>query len=76
MPAFRWPEAWHDIALAKEAIACRPSTPVEWDEVTARLSEAFSAADQPVELQGRGCRERLDRLLQKFKSDDSRSLKR
>ena len=76
MPAFRWPGAWHDLALAKEVVCVRPSKPVEWDEVAAKLSQAFSTMERPVELKGRGCRERLDRLLEKFKSEDAKALKR
>ena len=75
--AFRWPEAWNDIALAKEVVCFRPTKPVDWDEIAAKLSEAFSAAkDKLVELKGTRCRERMDRLLQKFKAEEARSLKR
>lgn len=76
MPAFRWPETWHDIALAKEVVACRPSKPAEWDQIAVKLSEIFSADDKSVELKGRGCRERLDRLIQKFKAEETKALKR
>ena len=44
MTAFRWPEAWHDIAVAKEVVCFRPTKQVDWDEIAAKLSEAFSAA--------------------------------
>ena len=44
MTVFRWLEAWHDIALAKNVICFRPTKPVDWDEIAAKLSEAFSAA--------------------------------
>ena len=61
MTVFRWLEAWHDIALAKNVICFRPTKPVDWDEIAAKLSEAFSAAKgKLVELKGRGCRERMD----------------
>ena len=61
MTVFRWSEAWRDIALAKNVICFRPTKPVDWDEIAAKLSEAFSAAkDKLVELKGRGCRKRLD----------------
>ena len=76
MPAFRWPESWHDIALAKEVVVCRPSKPAEWDQIAAKLSEVFSTADKSVELKGRGCQERLGRLIQKFKGDEAKALKR
>ena len=61
MTAFRWPEAWYNIALAKKVVCFLPIKPVDWDEITAKLSEAFSAAKgKLVDLKGRGCRERLD----------------
>ena len=59
MTGYRWLEAWHDIALAKNVICFRPTKPVDWDEIAAKLSEAFSAAKgKLVELKGRGCREK------------------
>ena len=42
MTVFRWPEAWHDIAFDKNVIWFRPTKPVDWDEITAKLIEAFS----------------------------------
>ena len=63
MPAFRWNDTAHDIALAKEVIACRPSKPLDWDYITTRLNAVFATKEKPV-VKGRGCRERLDRLLE------------
>ena len=61
MTVFRWPEAWHNIALVKNVICFRPTMPVDWDEIAAKLSEVFSAAKgKLVERKGRGCRERMD----------------
>ena len=63
MTVFRWPEAWYDIALAKNVVSFRPTKPVDWDEIAAKLSEAFSAAKgKLVELilKSRGCRDRID----------------
>ena len=58
MTAFRWPDAWHDIALAKEVVCFRPTKPVDCDEIAAKLSEAFAATkDKLVDLKGRQCRE-------------------
>ena len=65
MPAFRWPETCHDIALAKEVVFSRPTKPINWDKIASNLNAAFSTEDKPVELKGRGCRERMDRLLAK-----------
>ena len=66
----------HDVALAREVMSCRPNKPQEWEEIAEKLSTAFSTEGKTVELKGRGCRERMDRLLDKYKSDDSKSLKR
>ena len=63
MPDFQWPEAWQEFAVAKKVVCACPSKPVEWDEVAAKLSQAFSNMDWQVELKGKGCRERMDRLL-------------
>ena len=61
LTVFRWLEACYDIALAKNVICFRPTEPVDWDEIAAKLSEAFSAAKgKLVELKGRGCSERMD----------------
>lgn len=69
MHAFRWPESSHDIALAKEVAAKRPSKPADWEEIVTKLSSSFSTKNKPLLLKGRGCRERMDRLLQKYKAD-------
>ena len=72
MPQFRWPEVQHDIILAREAAAKRPlKLPI-----AKTLSSAFSTSSRPVHLKGRGCKERMDRLLAKFNSEDKQSLKR
>ena len=76
MPQFRWPEITHDLSLAKEIAAMHPSKPADWETIAGVLSAAFSTEDKPVCLKGRGCRERMDRLLEKFKAEKSQSLKR
>ena len=76
MPQFRWPEMKHDVALAKEVASVRPSKPTDWEGIAGVLSVAFSTDDKPVALKGRGCRERLDRLIDKFKTEEAKSLKR
>ena len=40
-----------------------PEKPKEWDEVAKILSKAFSTDDKQVEVKGRGCREKMDRIL-------------
>ena len=64
MPPFRWPALGNDLALAKEVAVRKPQTPNDWDEIARVLSEAFSTTDKNIELKGRGCRERMDRLLE------------
>ena len=42
MAPFRWPEARHELALAKEVAQHNPEKPDEWEAVARRLSKAFS----------------------------------
>ena len=76
MPIFRWPDLVHDIALVKEIVANRPTKPLYWEAIAVTLSSAFSTTEKLVELKGRGCRERLDLIIEKFKAEDAKSLKR
>ena len=76
MPQFRWPEVAQDISLAKEVASRRPSKPSEWDTIADLLSTAFSTTRKTIHLKGRGCRERMDRLLDKFHTDEAQALKR
>ena len=76
MSPFRWPLLQYDTMLCKEVLARRPSSPSDWDSIAEALSQVFSTADKPVELKGRGCKERLDRLIEKFNQNDKKSLKR
>jgi hypothetical protein len=76
MPPFRWPALGNDLALAKEVAVRKPQTPNDWDEIARVLSEAFSTTDKNIELKGRGCRERMDRLLEKHEQEDKKSLKK
>lgn len=73
---FRWSGIQHDLALAREVASNRPQKPMDWDAIAQRLSGYFSTEDKPVELKARGCRERMDRLLLKYKQEDNQSLKR
>ncbi|CAH3114398.1 unnamed protein product [Pocillopora meandrina] len=76
MAPFRWPSLKNDIALAKEVDSRKPQTHQEWDELATILSEVFSFDSNRVELKGRGCRERLTRLIEKNEQDDKKSLKK
>ena len=76
MAPFRWPETYHDLALAKKVARCMPEKSQEGEEIAKRLSEVFSTERKQVELKGRGCRERMDRLLERYKTEDAKALKR
>ena len=76
MAPFRWPDTKHDIALAQEVAAAKPVGSQDWEIIATRLSTLFSTEDKPVELKGRACRERMQLLIEKFKQEDARSLKR
>jgi hypothetical protein len=67
----------NDVDLAKEVVATRPEKPSDWDNIASRLNPIFSLTNgKVVELKGRSCRERMERLLKKYKADDSAVLKR
>ncbi|XP_015758486.1 PREDICTED: uncharacterized protein LOC107337767 [Acropora digitifera] len=76
MAQFRWPKVENDIALLKEIVARRPSKADEWDDIVEFLSSLFSTENNPVVLNGRGCRERSELLIKKFKSEEPKALKR
>ena len=65
MSQFRWPELKHDILLAREVAGNHPSKPRDWETVASTLNVFFSMEKNAVDLKGRGCRERLERLLKK-----------
>ena len=76
MSPFRWPLPKHDIMLAKEYAARKPDKIDEWDSIAFVLSSEFATEDKPVVLTGRACKERLRRLLDKYKDDDKKSLRK
>ena len=76
MAPFRWPELSHDKALLLEVATTKPERPADWEDTALNLSLAFSMQNNAVEIKGRACRERLDRLIHKFKNEDEKALKR
>ena len=76
MAPFRRPKVENDIALLKEIVARRPSKADEWEDIAEFLSSLFSTDNNPVVLKGRGCRERSELLMKKFKSEERKALKR
>lgn len=60
--AFRWPLPKQYVALATEVAKERPEKPSDWDKIAVVLS-TLSTDEKTVSLKGRGCRERIDRLI-------------
>ena len=63
MAPFRWPKVDQDIALCKEIIARRPTKVDDWEDIAEFLSNLFTTENNPVQLKGRGCRERSELLV-------------
>ena len=45
----------------------------DWEDIAVNLSLAFSMQNNAVEIKGGDCRERLDRLIHKFKKEDAKA---
>ena len=56
--------------LATEVAARKPKSPADWETIAGILSHAISSDNKQVDLTGRACRERLERLINKFKEED------
>ena len=56
--------------------ANKPEKPAEWEAIATRLSMVFSSEEKTVHLKGRGCKNRMELLLAKYKAEDARNLKR
>ena len=76
MAPFRWPSIKHDLALATEVAARNPEVPDDWAHIAVELSEAFSIAGKEVKIKGRGCKERIQLLINKYEENDKRALKK
>ena len=76
MAPFRWPLPLNDMMLATEFAARKPTCATKWDVMASILSTVFSTNERKVELTGRACRERLDRILNKYLEDNKKALKR
>ena len=64
MAPFCWPEARHELALAKEVAQHNPEKPDEWEAAARRLGKAFSLDSYTAELKGRGRREKIYYITQ------------
>lgn len=67
---FRWPSIIQDISLATEVASRCPSKPSEWEVLANILATEFTTDDKPITLTGRACRDRFERLIQKFRDED------
>ena len=78
MAPFRWLTLNCYIMLAIAVSAKKTEKTSDWEAIAHRLSAAFSEANEGkmVELKARRCKDRMERLLNKYKIDDLRSLKR
>ena len=76
MAPFRWPLPLNGVMLVTEVGARKPTCGNEWDVIASILSTVFSMNERKVVLTGRACRERLDRILNKYLEDDKKALKR
>jgi len=73
MAPFRWPLPLNDVMLATEVATRKPTCATDWNVIAGILSTVFSTNERKV-LTGRACRERLDRILDKYLEDDKRAL--
>ena len=77
MSPFCWPSIQQDLALAREVAARKPEKKTsDWDAVALALSEAFSTDEKVITLKARGCRERMERLLLKYRTENAKGFKR
>ena len=56
--------------------ARRPYLTKDWEAIAKILGTIFSTEEKSIELTGRACRKRMDRLLNKFQQEDKKSLKK
>ena len=76
MSPFCWPSIQQDLALAREVAARKPEKkkPSDWDAVALAQSQAFSTDEKVVTLKARDCRERMERLLLKYCTEDAKGI--
>ena len=72
---FRW-SLEQDIALCDEVCSTRPEKISEWEAIAECINDMFSTEETELDVRGRGCRERLQLLIKKYKKEDRKSLKR
>ena len=72
---FRW-SLPQDIALCEEVRNTRPERLEQWQTIANLLNKAFSTEKFEMDVRGRGCRERLNLLVRKYREEDRKSLRR
>ena len=64
------------ISCSPRKLPRKPKSPADWETIAGIPSQAFSLDEKKVDLIGRACRIRLKRLINKFKDEDKKSLKK
>ena len=75
-PPFRWPKPSQVLALVRECAKEMPEKTSDYEVIAERLSSAFSTEHQEVTIKARGAKEKMERILKKYKGEDNQSLKR
>lgn len=75
---FRWPLQKQDLLLATKIASRQAFKQSKFDPKESVLSVEFGklTPGQPVSLTARACRERMERLLEKYINEDKKALKR
>lgn len=76
MASFRWSLVQNDIDFVIEVDVVRFEKLFDWDFIVVKFSNYFLILENLVELIGRSCRERMDRVFEKYKFEEFRFLKR
>ena len=61
--SFRWPDLFHDIALALAMASIRPQWPADWNFTATTLCTAFSTPLRPVHMKDRECRDCILKII-------------
>ena len=75
---FQWPLQKQDLLLATEVASRQAIKQREFEPIASVLSVEFGklTPGKPVSLTAQACRERMERLLEKYINEDKKALKR
>ena len=75
---FRWPLQKQDLLLATEVASRQAIKQSEFEPIASVLNVEFGklTPGKPVSLTARACRERMERLLEKYINEDKKAPKR